>query len=29
MRKSVLNTLRKVARSRASIRQHLFWLLGG
>ena len=29
MRKSVLNTLRKVARSRASIRQRLFWLLGG
>jgi hypothetical protein len=29
MRKSVLNTLRKVARSQTSIRQRLFWLLGG
>ena len=29
MDKSVMNTLGKVARSRASIRQRLFWLLGG
>ena len=29
MRNNILNTLRKAARSRASIRQRLFWLLGG
>ena len=29
MHTSMLNTLRTVARSRAFIRQRLFWLLGG
>ena len=29
MRRNVLNTLRKVAHAQPSIREHLFWLLGG